>query len=182
MPLFLLTKPDEEPVSLDDIRGFLRLDHDDEDELLVRLIAAARRHVETATGKKLMTQIWRLVLDDWPASGLVNVPLSPLVAVRAARLRRADGTEVPLDAGGWVLDCSARLHIAGGPAVLRPFGGIEVDVEAGFGPAAAVPPDLAQAMRLLVAHWYEHRTLEPGDGSWPLAAAVLIASERRLRL
>jgi uncharacterized phiE125 gp8 family phage protein len=183
MPLILLTQPEEEPLALADIKAFLRLDTDDEDDLLSRLIIAARRHVEAAAGKKLVTQTWRLVLDQWPQSGVVSLPLSPMVAVTAARLRAVDGSSVTLDATSWVLDCAGRLHTAHGPPVLRPFGGIEIDVEVGFGGPSAVPADLVQAMRFMVAYWFEHRSGCPDESlAMPAASAALIAPERRLRL
>lgn len=45
------------------------------------------------------------------------------------------------------------------PPPRRAVAGIELDIEIGFGVAADVPPMLAQALRMLVAHWYENRGL-----------------------
>ena len=47
-------------------RMFLRLDQTDEDELLGTLITAARLMVEAASGRMLVEQAWRIVLDRWP--------------------------------------------------------------------------------------------------------------------
>ena len=66
---YLLAGPAGEPVSLAEAKAFLRLDSDAEDGLLATLIAAARLHIESVSGKALLRQTWRLVLDDWPAEG-----------------------------------------------------------------------------------------------------------------
>jgi uncharacterized phiE125 gp8 family phage protein len=40
-----------------------------------------------------------------------------------------------------------------------PLAGIAIDVIAGFGAPAAVPPALVQAVRLLAAYWFDNRSL-----------------------
>jgi uncharacterized phiE125 gp8 family phage protein len=183
MPLFLLTKPEEEPLSLADARAYLRVDTTAEDELIGNLIVAARRHVEDATGKRLVTQSWRLVLDNWPPANTVHLPVRPVRSIAAARLREIDGTEVPLDITGWTVDASNRLRTDAYLAVRRPFAGIEIDIEAGFGARDDVPEEIVQAIRLLVAHWFENRTgADMARNGLPLAAAALIAGERQVRL
>jgi uncharacterized phiE125 gp8 family phage protein len=183
MPLILLTKPEEEPLSVDDMKVYLRVDHDDDDALIFDLIAAARRHVENGTGKRLVTQAWRVVLDVWPDDGVVSLPLSPVVRVAGACLRAINGVATPLATADWILDCSGRLHIAFRPPLLRAFAGIEIDVEVGFGAGSEVPAGFVQAIRLLVAHWYENRTVASGETLFqPLAVAALMAPERALRL
>ena len=62
MPAILLTPPVAEPLSLEDAKLFLRVEHDADDERIASLIAAARGEIELATRRVLMTQTWRLVL------------------------------------------------------------------------------------------------------------------------
>lgn len=183
MPVILISQPEEEPLSLADAKLFLRVDHDADDALIEGLIRAARRHVEATTGRRLVTQIWRLVLDAWPPDGVIRLPVTPVSGIAAARLRAPDGGETALDVSDFVLDeSSARLYVPQRPAVLRPFAGIEADLVAGYGAAADVPPVFVQAVRLLVGHWYEHRAEAVTRASVPLAAAALMAPERALRL
>jgi uncharacterized phiE125 gp8 family phage protein len=62
---------------------------------------------------------------------------------------------------------------------------IEIDLEAGFGPAAAdVPAPIRQALLMLVAHWYENREAGPGDprAAPPPAVSALLAPYRRVAL
>ena len=64
--------------------------------------------------------------------------------------------------------------------------GIELDVTVGFGDAAInVPEPLRQAIRLLVAHWYENRGLMADVDKGvvlPSTVAALIAPYRVLSL
>jgi uncharacterized phiE125 gp8 family phage protein len=68
----------------------------------------------------------------------------------------------------------------------RPFAGIEIDVECGYGDTASdVPEPLRQAIRLLVAHWYENRSIVSGAQTaavLPVTVAALIAPYRMLSL
>ncbi len=183
MPVILISEPEEEPLSLVDAKLFLRVEHDAEDALITNLIRAARRHVETQTGRRLVTQIWRLVLDAWPLDGVIALPIAPVAVLEGARLRAVDGSASELDLSGWTFDAaSARVHVAHRPRLLRAFAGIEVDVTAGYGGAEDVPPVFVQAIRLLVGHWYEHRAEAVTRASMPLAAAALMAPERALRI
>jgi uncharacterized phiE125 gp8 family phage protein len=70
MTSILLTGPAIEPISLEETKTFLRIEHNDEDELIAALIAGARSHIEAQTQTALITQDWRVVLDAWPQRGL----------------------------------------------------------------------------------------------------------------
>lgn len=162
MPATLLTPPAAEPLSLAEARAFLRVEHGDDDALIAALIAAARGHVEAFARCALIAQSWRLTLDRWPESGRIRPRIGPLRALAAARLRDDGGGETALEVGSFVVD-RATGEIAAPPWALPPprraAAGIELDLDVGFGAAADVPPMLAQALRMLVAHWYENRGL-----------------------
>ena len=78
---YLLAGPAEEPVSLAEARAFLRVDDTAEDGLITTLIGAARLHVEGVTGRALLAQSWRVVLDAWPDDRQVRLPVTPFMAV-----------------------------------------------------------------------------------------------------
>ena len=65
------------------------------------------------------------------------------------------------------------------PSPGRDAAGIEIDVSVGYGDAAsAMPEALRQAVRMLVAHWYENRGLIAFGQTiavMPAATAALIA-------
>lgn len=191
MSAILLNAPASEPVSLAEAKLFLRVEHDDDDDLIAALIAAARVQVEAQTRRALITQTWRLVRDVWPASGCLPILPVPLREVTAIGVYDADGMIHTLDVDDFHIDTiSAPAILAferGAPlAPGRHNAGIEIDIEVGFGDTAeAVPAPLRQAIRFLVAHWYENRRIIAASGkvaSLPASVSALIAPFRVLSL
>ena len=90
MSSILLTAPVAEPLTLDETRAFLRVEHADDDALITSLITAARLQAEAETRRAFVTQTWRMAFDDWPASGRIDVRPAPLQAVTGARIFDAD--------------------------------------------------------------------------------------------
>ncbi|MDR6952714.1 putative phiE125 gp8 family phage protein [Ancylobacter sp. 3268] len=188
MPALLLAGPASEPLTLAEAKDFLRVDHDAEDALITSMIVAARATVETLTRRALIDQNWRLVRDAWPASGLIPVPVSPLRALDAVALIDAEGNEVAVPPGGFVIDTARlpgliRVDRASVAAPLRPLAGIALDITAGHGPGAAdVPAPLIEAVRLVLAHFYEHRDETGASNAFPATLGALVAPYRVTRL
>ncbi|NVO15475.1 MAG: phage head-tail connector protein [Rhodoplanes sp.] len=185
MSSMLLVPPAAEPLTLAEAKLYLRVDHDDDDALIGSLVAGARKLVETATRRALLTQTWRLVRDAWPAGGRIKVLPAPLCAVAAARVYDADGMPHAIDPSVFTLDIAAAPGVIAFalPAVPAPglrVAGIALDAVVGYGAdAVAVPAPLVQAVRLWLAHFYEHRGVEPETGP-PAAVAALVAPYRVL--
>lgn len=189
MSSILLTGPAVEPVSLDEAKHYLRVEHDDDDDVIAALIAGARVHVETQTRRALIVQTWRIVGDRWPDDGRVAILPVPLRALLSARVYKLDGATQPIDPAAFVADKAATpalLAFAAGapPAPGRALAGIELDVEVGYGPTPAdVPQPLRQAIRALVAHWYENRgVIAEGVAPMPETVAALLKPYRVLAL
>ena len=191
MSAILLTPPAIEPVTLADAKHFLRIEHDDDEDVIEALIAAARTHVEARTRRALINQTWRLTRDVWPAAGLLPILPVPLREVAAVGIYRDDGMLQMLDVDIFHIDTvsePAILAFERGalPAPGRISGGIEIDIVVGYGDATEdVPAPLRQAVRLLVAHWYENRRLVAASGevaSMPVSVSSLIAPFRVLSL
>ena len=186
MPSILLSTPLSEPLSLAEAKAWLRVEHDDDDEVIAALIAGARVHVEAQTRRALITQQWRIVRDSWPDSGRIAVLPAPLRALTAARVYRIDGTAHALDEEAIVVDAASEPGVlAFVPGTLpepgRVAAGIELDVETGYGDEPEdVPEPLRQAIRMLVAHWYENRGLTGEGQLLPQSVAALLAPYRML--
>ena len=189
MSSILLTGPAIEPLSLEEAKTFLRVEHDDDDQLIAALIASARMQIEGLGKIALISQDWRVVLDCWPHHGRIAVKPGPLKALNAARVYDSHGQAQAVDTQAFVPDFGTSAF-AFMPWTMRVPGriasGIELDVTVGFGDAAInVPEPLRQAIRLLVAHWYENRGLiADADKSvvLPSTVAALIAPYRVLSL
>ncbi len=188
MTSYLLAGPATEPISLAEAKAYLRIDDGAEDALIETLIGAARLHVEGVTGRALIAQSWRLVLDCWPDGGVVRLPVGPFRSLSAVTAYddAGDGHEIIL---AQFADAPDRLilpqRVAGMP-FLRARQGIEIDYVAGYGEAAEdVPVDIRQALLVLVAYWHEHRdaVLVAGSGAVvPAGFDRIVGPYRRLAL
>ena len=175
-----------EPVSVAELRAYLRFDSDDggtEDGLLQALITAVRASLEIETRRILVPGRYRIALTAWPPDGQMPLPLSPLVAVTRAGLAGAEGvTELDaglVRAGPDTVEAPCLLI---DPAAPDPAGRtILIEVAAGFGgDGPPLPGPLRLAILRLAAARYEHRGDEP-DGI-RTDAADLAAPFRRMRL
>lgn len=192
MPLVLTAGPAVEPVSLAEAKAHLRVDGTAEDTLIASLIVTSRLHVEAGHGLALVTQGWSYFLDCWPPAAALKLPLRPVQAIGAVRLYDEDGATTTVPSSSYLLDgasAPARLVRQGRVAWPKPgrvANGIEIALTVGFGDAAAdVPEPIRQAILLLVAHWYEHRSpLEIGAQAEPVPdmVATLLAPYRAPRL
>ncbi|MCP5083182.1 MAG: hypothetical protein GY948_15955 [Alphaproteobacteria bacterium] len=188
MTITPLTGPTAEPLSLAEAKAHLRLSADDEDDLISRLIATARRHIENQTGLALNTQTLRYSQDVRPRSHSIALPVYPVRSIEEVRTYGQGNAPTALDPAHILLAAAvrpARLMLQAGrcwPSAVR----LEVDLTAGFGPAPEdVPEPLRQAAAQLVAHWFENREpVSPADSPAPVPqmAAALIAPYRRVRL
>lgn len=192
MTSYLLAGPVSEPIALAEARAFLRLDDTAEDAFVTTLITAARLHVEGVTGRALINQTWRLVLDAWPNNGAVRLPVAPFRSLVAVRAYDEAGTAHTVGLTQFLPEAGslpARLllpPVVAGMPVLRRNLGLEIDFVAGFGPSGSdVPADLRQALLVLVAHWFEHRDAVVIAGSGALVPAGidrLMEPYRQVRL
>lgn len=163
MSLELIRPPAVEPISIAEAKAHARIDTADEDAIVASLITTSRLIIEAALGLGLVSQDWRIRLDAVPRSGVIDLPMRPLNAVLAVRVRDAAGGAVTLSASDYEVDAvSVPPRIALSPTVgVLPgvrLGGLEIDATVGYGAAATdVPAPIRQALLMLVAHWYEHR-------------------------
>ena len=188
MSSILLSGPAVEPVTLDDAKAFLKVDDSAEDGLITTLIGAARLHVEGVTGKALLAQNWRVVLDDWPEAGVVKLPVSPLISVTGITATDDNGGSHDIALAQFLSEPDRLVvpRVVVGMPVLQERQGLEIDYVAGFGTEPAdVPADLRQALLGLVAHWFEHRdaVIVAGSGAIvPSGFDRAVARYKRVRL
>lgn len=166
--LELVTPPAVEPLALAEVKDMLKIEHEDEDALLDRLIRVARQNCEQVTSRAMIAQAWRLTLDHWPGR-IVALPNAPLIAVTGVVTIGADDGEAAVPGGLYVVDTATapgrliRRTSAAWPVPGRSYNGIRIDYQAGYGPSwNDVPEPLRQGMLHLVAHLYEGR-----DGASP---------------
>jgi len=191
MALQQISGPTVEPISLAEAKDHMRVDGTSEDALISSLILTSRLHIEAALGLALVTQSWKLLLDNWPKGQQVRIPLRPLQSVTEIRIYDAAGASALVGTDRYVVDAVSnpgRIVAEGGglPQPGRAANGIEIAFVAGYGGnAAEVPAPIRQALLLLIAHWYEHRDpVEIGtpDVAIPAAVSRLLKPYRQARI
>lgn len=161
-----LTPPVAEPMASSDaaLRAQLRLDpgETEENALIDALCATARAHVEALTGRRLITQTARLIAGEFPGVNF-SLPVAPVSAIAAIKYTNAAGELATLAPADYRVTQSGPLwglapaYGKSWPA-LRDGGEVQIDITVGFGAdLSAIPADLAQAMRLIVAHLFQNR-------------------------
>lgn len=186
--LTLVTAATEEPVSIAEAGVHTHVSGSSGEsahaEKLEALIAAAREHVETETGRQLVTATWRLTLDRFPrGQGAMLLPKAPLASVTFVKYDDADDVEQTMSAANYVVSTGSepgRISLTNGstwPIPKVQADSVRVEYVAGYGAASAVPTALKQAILLMVGHWFENReavVIGSMAGEIPLAAQRLI--------
>ena len=106
MPLTLVTPPTLEPLTLAEATSHLRVDLNDDDDLITDLITAAREYAETVTRRALLTQTWDLKLDAFPASSgtPVRLPFPPLQSVTSIQYVDTNGDTQTWSSDDYIVD------------------------------------------------------------------------------
>jgi uncharacterized phiE125 gp8 family phage protein len=153
-----------QPLTAAQLRGWLRLNHATEDDTLDELVAAAVERFESDTRRPVLATVYRQSLAAWPCGPIV-LGRGGVTAVGAVK-RYTDAGGTTEDVAGYVADLTtppARVTLPDVPDPVETAGGVAVtpvgyvEFTAGWANAAAVPALVRTALKLLAAHWYEHR-------------------------
>ncbi|WBU57534.1 head-tail connector protein [Paracoccus sediminicola] len=188
------TTPADAALPVAGLRAHLRLgsgfelpETSEEDRALAGFLRAAMRAVEGRTGKVLLRRDYRMVLEDWRDASGQALPLAPVSAVTGLSIETADGQARDLPVQGWrlvedMMRPLIRPRGAALPAVPR-GGRVVIRFSAGFADLwDGVPADLAQAVMMLAARYYEDRSDESARQALPLGVAALIERWRAVRV
>ena len=161
MRRYIVNPPAVEPFALSEVKRWLRVDHVDDDQLISGLVRAARERVEARTGRALLAQTWRIILDQWPGDGQVALPVMPALSVPAVRVANISGLFNVIAPSSYILDIRLEPAVLTMSQIIQPErlrGGIEIDVIAGYGiNPQDCPESLRQAMLLMIVEAYSRR-------------------------
>jgi uncharacterized phiE125 gp8 family phage protein len=158
------------------------------DTALEAYLRAALAAIEGRTAKVMLARDFLLTLEAWRGYEAQPLPVAPVTAVSVVRLRDAAGGVVTVDPARYrlVRDMSRpRLEGSGGALPAVPVGGeVEIGFTAGFGALwSDLPVDLAQAVFLLAAQYYELRHEGMGEAqAIPFGVMALIERWRTVRV
>ena len=159
-----------------------------QDETLEAFLRAALASIEARTGKILLEREFRWSVTAWREVDRQPLPLAPVSAVGAVVQIDRTGTAVPVAPARYALEPDQQrpaLVAVGATLPAVPRGGrVDVELLAGYGPEwSDLPADLAQAVMLLAAHFYEYRSDTALHGaSMPFSVSALIERYRTVRL
>lgn len=183
----LISPPANEPIGLTAAKVALRVDVDitDDDGYIggdpstgqVGLIASARAYLEQAYDIKIVQQSWEMALSQFPRGDRIRLPFGPVQSILYMTFQDT-GYNVqeltvsnPVTGPGQVLSRLSRkpaeLVLPFGqiwpPTVLQTADAIRIGIVYGWVTGQSpellpMPPNLIQAMYMLMDHWYENRS------------------------
>lgn len=188
------TTPADAALPVAELRAHLRLGsgfelvaNAEEDRALAGFLRAAMATIEGRTGKVLLRRAYRMVLEDWRDDQGQALPMAPVSTVGAVAIEMPDGSTRAVPAERWRLvedmmrplirPCGGNLpHVPeGGRVVIRFTAGFAEDW-------AGVPADLAQAVLMLAARYYEDRSDDGARHALPMGVSALIERWRAVRV
>lgn len=159
--LNLSTAPSALPVSLEEAKGHMGVDFDDNDNEIVGAIYAATADAEHYINGPICTQSWIQKFDRFPACYFIELAKYPVQAITAIRYVDIDDTLQTLSTDVYDLDPDRNPSLI----YLKPdqvwpgdcrslTNDVEIEFVAGW---TNVPPEIKQAVLVQVADLYENR-------------------------
>ena len=158
--------PAIEPISLEELKLFGRIDGTDEDALILGFIEAARQACENYLGRALIEHSITLQMDEWPDI-VVELPRPPLISITAVETLTEDNVATVYDSTNYY------IVTTGSPGLLiikngatppenssRYYRGYQIRYKAGYGSSRAdVPRVIREALKLWTMDIYENRVV-----------------------
>lgn len=146
-----------EPVAIATAKAHLRVDHDDDNAMIERLIASARSHVEKRTGTKLVSRAIDVKCDGF--GHLAAMADGPISGITSVKYIDTDGVEQTLATTVYELrtnGIAAAIVLKYNQSWPAAQMGSQITVRATCG-YSTIPPDITHAMLSIIGHWYENR-------------------------
>lgn len=177
MPIKIITPPAVEPVTFDEVKLQVKLDVDDERDLIEGIyIPAAREDCEDFHGWSYVERTLEYVLDRWPSGDRIYLPRPPVQEIESVYYLNPDGEEVSFT--DWLpsLDGDPAVLLKPGcswpTAKLYPAGAVRVRYVSGYpakesDPCGNIPFAVKAAILQTVASYVENREAVAGRGHIP---------------
>ena len=173
-----------EPVILDEMKNAMRVDFEDDDDLITGLLLAARHRAEDITGRTLVESTWTYYMDSfpfgwqqdlaparstmnrfinwWANSQAIRIPRGPVQSIQSINyIPGTGGNYSLLDSSTYMLDTTSSPGIAyPAPNYYWPLNSyaqhnaVQINYTAGYD---KVPEPIKVAIRMMVTFWYENK-------------------------
>lgn len=191
--LKILTEPAQEPVTLQEVKEYLRVEDNTDERNLRPLIESARRLVEEYLNRTLIQTTYQQFLDSfneledplWEGvrtgpylnyyKNYIDLIKSPVSSVTHIKTYDDADTATTMASSKYYVDSvrePARIVLRQGetfPTALRVANAIEIQYVAGYSSPYSIPEPIRLAILQFIAHMYEHR----GDMGNYLEARVI---------
>lgn len=191
----LISPPAVQPITLDEAKLHVRVDHTDDDAVIARAIAAAVGYVDGSEGflgRALVDQTWELSLTAFPTGqqAAIKIPLPPLIEVLSVKYDNSGGTESTVPASDYVVDNAREpgrivTKSAWPVASTTLANAVRIRYRAGYQdrsmspPVGTVPVDILNAMLLIVGDLYDNRAnIVIGQSAITMPAADVLLRRR----
>lgn len=185
MILTELSSFDDAALPVDEFSAHLRLgtgfaEDGLQDNVLEAYLRAAVSAIETQTGITLLQRDFLWTATQLRSEDRIMLPLRPVASANTFGIFDKNGIETIVDLAGFTLRSDVHSAALLGDVPAIPTGGYcEIELTAGFATWGDLPHDLAHAVILLAAWFYENRT---GSGGMPTAVRSLLAAYRPRRV
>jgi uncharacterized phiE125 gp8 family phage protein len=162
--LVRVTAPAVSPISLAEAKAQMRVEGNDDDTIIQRLIDAAVAFVDVqgVLGRAMITQTWAEWIAPNPSTVLLSI--GPVQSVSSIKHYDIDGVlQTATLADFNVFGTPNRITITPKTSKAWPItqtrdDAIKIEYVVGYGStSASVPQTVRHALLMLVAHWYENR-------------------------
>jgi uncharacterized phiE125 gp8 family phage protein len=145
-------------VTLDEVKGHLRVEHSDEDAYITSLIKVATEYCENFTGRYIKQKNVEIILDIFP-SKVLKLPITPIIEVNKIYYTNLNGEDVYIDSLDYTIIPETEppliVHKDRWPKdVIDIPGKVRVEAKVGY---ELIPQSIKQSVLLLCGHFYENR-------------------------
>ena len=174
MGLNLKTPATTDPVSLSDMKEWMRVETGEDNGFITGLITAATEDAQNGLRRQLVTATFELTLDAFPKGRKTEIllPNAPLAAINSIKYNAAsDGTETTWASSDYDVDTNTEpgrvvpAFSESYPSTRAEINAVTVDFDAGYGSASAVPETIKVYIKYLVSHMYEFREPVVSEGT-----------------
>lgn len=210
--LSLTTPPAIYPVTLEQVKDFLRITGTDEDSLLTNYITVATGSAENYTRRAFITQTYKMFMDHYPMqnketwwtgvkelpistltdTGVIEIPKPPLQSVTSFTTYDNNNTSAVFDSSNYYVSTysgdyaeNGRLTLKDGsvyPYFTRNSDGIEIEFTSGYGDTADDVPWQIKQGILQEISYMYQHREECGGGIKCCVAKGLLESFRVLKV
>jgi hypothetical protein len=201
----ITTQPAIEPVTVAECKHFMRVDTNDDYDLISDLIVMARQLCEEHTRRKFINTGITLALDGFPYgkrdmwwdgvqqmavselyayADCIKLPFPPAISVTSITTYDSGNNAHVFSSAAYRLDTNGNIYLNDGyvwPSDLRDYDAVRIVYVAGYGATgSSVPAPINHAIKMTVAAMYDDRScVSIPQGAMNALAPYRLIEERR---